>query len=99
MSALHPNAQVTGALVPLTVPVRPARAARAPRATSVWDGPPHRAAAVGAALVALACGLFAVALAVRGDTWAALPMAVLTIGILVGAFLPAMLAARWDAGE
>jgi hypothetical protein len=94
MTALHPSPQAT-------VPALPAAVADAPKARSrrekgsLWDGPPHGAAQLGAAIVAVACALFAVNLAILGFVWAALPMAVLTLGILIGAFLPDVLAARW----
>lgn len=93
MTALHPNPQVTAEAVPPAVRRRPARRRVG---ETVWDGTPHGATQLGAMIVAVAVGLFAVQLALHGFGWAALPCAVLTIGIVVGALLPDVLARRWD---
>lgn len=93
MSALHPTIHGTAETVTLTRPAPTARAT-ARRTGSVWDGPPPAAVQLGAAIAAVACGWFATVLAVRGFGWAALPMAVFTIGILVATFLPDALARK-----
>jgi len=94
MTTLHPSHQAT-------VPALAAAVADAPEQTrprrerSLWDGPPHGAAQLAATIVAVACALFAVNLALLGFVWAALPMGALAFGILGGTFLPDFLLARW----
>lgn len=93
MTALIPNVHATASTGEHALPATPRT--RRPK-SSVWDGPPHAAAQLGAALAAVAFAWFAVQLLLQGFAWAALPVAVLALAILLGAFLPVFLADRYD---
>jgi MFS family permease len=103
MTALHPNQQATALVASAGSSVRLARAAgsrlvAAVRARFEQDLPGRRAV-LGSAVVAFASASFAVVLALLGFGWAALPVAVLALGILAGAYFPAVYAARLDAAR
>lgn len=59
-------------------------------------GMPPRGALITAAIIAAVLLWVAGAIAAAGWLWAALPIAVLAVAIVLGAILPELLAARWD---
>lgn len=94
MTTVTPNHHGTASSIPPVLVDTPrARAQRVPFRESTE---PHGLAQLGAAIAAFAAAWFAVLLYSRGWAWGALPMAVLAVGILLGAFLPAFLGARYD---
>lgn len=93
MTAITPNHHATASTLPRVIVDTPdARE----RPASSHEGEPPAVAQLGAAVAAVAAAWFAVILYARGWQWGALPMAVLALGILFGAFLPDVLGRRYD---
>lgn len=90
MTALHPTTQATGTTAIVGTPDSP----RTRRRADVPASEVPAAAQLLAAIAGAACILAAIVFG--GWPWASVPMGALAFGILLGAFLPDLLAARWD---
>lgn len=91
MTTLAPTTNATAAQLPMRTPDAPQHRAPLDRSCLV----PHWAQVV-AVLVSIVSGSASALLVRDGAAWVSIPLAVLSVVVTLGVFLPDVIARRWD---